>query len=119
MNKTSSDKSGRGWEALLVRVGALVLAAIGCIFFAAGRLSMEQLRALVVPVLSSHEVGLFTPNLYSHIVLGLLGLAVACILLAIGLFCAAASIGGILSSFWWDSKKLCRDAAGRREVSKR
>lgn len=113
VNNTSSDKSGRGWAALLVRVGALVLAAIGCISFAAGRLSMEQLRALVVPVLSSREVGLFTPNLYSHILLGLLGLAVACILLAIGLFCAAAAIGGILSSFWSDSKKLCRDAATR------
>jgi hypothetical protein len=114
MNKMNAS-SGRGWKAFLVRVAALVLAAIGLVFFAVARLPMEQLRVLVLPSLSAHEVGLFTPKLYSQIVLGLLSLAVALVLFAMGLFCAAVPIGGILSSFWSDLEQLWRDvAAGLR-----
>ena len=105
--------SRRGRAGLLVRVAALAVAALGLACFALGRLPMEQLRASLLPALSAHELGLFTPALYSQIVLGLRSLAAASVLLAIGLFWAAVPIGGILSSFWSHLKQFWDYVAAR------
>jgi len=112
MVNTSPEEFERGRAAILVRVAALVLAAIGCAFFAAGRLPSERLRAIVLTSLSAQEAGLLTPELCSRIVLGLLSLAVASILLAIGLFWAAVPAGEILAEFWSHLKQLRRHVAG-------
>lgn len=109
--KSASSEGGRA--ALLVRVAALALAAIGVGLFAAGTLPVARLRALVLPALSAREAGLFTPSVCSQVLMGLLGLAVASILLAIGLLWAAAPISGMLSSFWSQLDQLQRQVAAK------